>query len=290
MLRQINYQALLFFGLAIGAMLILASGVSNIQFVPESFIQNISNETQSGTPLVAPRFVENEFFFIVAFALLILAIVSTILVPEGRAYLMRFILLAVVLFLFSRLFHPRNPTQTLQIATPDTVNTMDTSEFQQLTTPQPDLNSNLGTPDWLVTVAGISLALLIVSGIAAIFWFISHQRHSISTPDVIIREARSAVDALETGGDFQDVILRSYARMSQVLSEQRSIYRESTMTPHEFERLLIKLGFPPEPVRTITHLFEEVRYGSIPQGENGIQMAISSLNAIIFYCKSTEPI
>jgi hypothetical protein len=78
--------------------------------------------------------------------------------------------------------------------------------------------------------------------------------------------------------------------MSQVLSEQRGVSRESAMTPHEFERVLIKLGFPSEPIRTITHLFEEVRYGSIQQGENGMQRAISSLNAIRSYCNSLGPI
>jgi hypothetical protein len=103
------------------------------------------------------------------------------------------------------------------------------------------------------------------------------------------QEAQAAVEALEAGGDFQDVVLRCYARMSQVLAEQRGVFRQSAMTTHEFERVLIKLGFPSEPVRTLTHLFEEVRYGSIQQGESGTQMAISSLNAIISYCKSLEP-
>jgi hypothetical protein len=158
-----------------------------------------------------------------------------------------------------------------------------------LITPQPDLSSNPETPDWLVTVAGIGLALLIVSGSAAIVWLIARQKFFTSVPQEISLEARAAIEALEAGGEFQDVILRCYARMSQVLSEQRGVHRESAMTPHEFERLLIKLGFPSEPIRTITHLFEEVRYGSIQQGENGMQMAVSSLNAIIYYCKSLEP-
>lgn len=286
MSRQVNYRALSFFVLALGAMVILASGISKILFAPEIFALNTPAEEQPVAALGKLRFLGNDLFFYVFFFLLTLAIISLMLFPEGRNRLMRFILLIAVLYLLSQLIHPRLPDQNLLAVTTETVKPIDSNELQPVITPSPDLSSGLQVPSWLVTVVGIGLALLIVSGIAAIFWFIGQQRHSASTSEIIIQEARTAVEALETGGDFQDVILRCYARMSQVLSEQRSVYRESAMTPHEFECLLIKLGFPPEPVRTITRLFEEVRYGSIPQGENGMLMAVSSLNAIILYCSS----
>jgi len=290
MLRQINQRAFFFFVLAIGALIILASGISKILFVPEPFFLSSPTEKQPIAALGKLSLVGSELIFYVLFALFILAIISLILVPEGRIRLMRLVLLIGTLYLLSQLFHPRIPTEKLQIVGTETTKPDDSIELQPWITPQPDLNLNLETPAWLVTVAGIGLALLIVSGSAAIFWLIAHQKASTSVPEEISLEAQAAVEALEAGGDFQDVIFRCYARMSQVLSEQRGVYRESAMTPHEFERVLIKLGFPPEPIRTITHLFEEVRYGSIQQGENGIQMAVSSLNAIIFYCKSLEPI
>jgi len=67
--------------------------------------------------------------------------------------------------------------------------------------PQPDLNLNLETPA-CVTVAG-SPGMLIVSGSAAIFWLIAHQKASTSVPEEISLEAQAAVEALEAGGIFK---------------------------------------------------------------------------------------
>ena len=39
------------------------------------------------------------------------------------------------------------------------------------------------------------------------------------------------------------------------------------MTPREFERLLSQHAFPQEPIKELTHLFEEVRYGRKMLGE-----------------------
>jgi hypothetical protein len=289
MLRQINQRAVFFCVLATGALIILASGISKILFVPEPFVLSTPTQEQPLAALGRLRFVGSELIFYVLFALFLLAIISLILVPEGRVRLMRLVLLFAVLYLLSQLLVPRIAKEKLLVVETQTAKAVDNNDFQPLMTPQPDLSLNPETPAWLVTAIGIGLALLIVSGIAAIFWLIAHQNASPSVPEEISLEAQAAVEALEAGGDFQDVILRCYARMSQVLSEQRGVFRESGMTPHEFERVLIKLGIPSEPIRTLTHLFEEVRYGSIQQGENGMQRAISSLNAIISYCSSLGP-
>jgi len=290
MLRQINQRAIFFFVLAIGALMILASGISNILFVPESIALIAPTDEQPIPALGTLRLPGNGWIFLIFFVLCILAIISLMLLPEGRIWLMRLMLLIAAIYVLSKVFLPGIQTETLKVIDTNTAKPSDRIEFQPLITPPPAISSNLQTPAWLVTVAGIGLALLIVFGIAAIFWLIAHLNTSTSVPKEISQEAQAAAEALEAGGDFQDVILRCYARMSQVLSEQRGVFRESAMTPHEFERVLIKLGFPSEPVRTLTHLFEEVRYGCIQQGENGIQMAVSSLNAIIYFCKSVEPI
>lgn len=288
MLRQINQRAIFFFILAIGALIILASGISNILFVPEPFAVEPGAQERPLTPWITLGSVENKFLFLIFFVLLILAFIAVLLAPEGRILLLRSILLIGAFILLSRLLLPRDPAQGLQAGAPETEESVDDGEIQPLIPSQSDLNLNPETPSWLVTVIGINLALLIVGGSAAIFWLIARQRSFTSVPQEISLEARTAIQALDAGGNFEDVILRCYARMSQVLSEQRGLDRESSMTPHEFERVLIRLGFPSQPVRALTHLFEEVRYGNIQQGEKGIQLAVSSLNAIILYCKSLE--
>lgn len=290
MFRQINQRAIFFFLLAIGALIILASGISKILFVPEPFVLSTPTEELSIAALGKLRFVGNDLIFYVLFALFFLAIISLVLIPEGRVRLMRLILLFAALYLLSQLLIPRVLKENLLVLETQPARPIGSENFQPVMTPQPDLNSIPETPAWLVTAIGIGLALLIVSGIAAIFWLIAHRQSFTSVPKEISQEAQAAVEALEAGGDFQDVIIRCYARMSQVLSKQRGVFRENAMTPHEFELVLIRLGFPAEPIRTLTHLFEEVRYGSIQQEENGMQTAISSLNAVVSYCQSLGPI
>jgi hypothetical protein len=83
------------------------------------------------------------------------------------------------------------------------------------------------------------------------------------------------------GGNLKNTIMRCYYEMSQVINEQRGIRRDRSMTPREFEIYLESNGLPGEPVRQLTHLFEDVRYGDLAVGEKEEQQAQSSLTAII---------
>lgn len=289
MLRQANQRAFFYFILATGALIMLASGISKILFVPEPFFQGAPPPEPPLGALGNLGFVRSELIFYVFLAFVILAIISLVLIPEGRKRIARFILVFAALYLLSQFLIPRIPAEKMQAVATQPTGGVGSPAIQPLVTPQPDLSASLEIPGWLVTGIGIGLALVIVGGIAAILWLIAHQKSTTSISGDISQEAQAALDALEAGADFEDVVLRCYARMSQVLAELRGLSRESAMTPHEFERVLIRLGFPSEPIRNLTHLFEEVRYGSIQQGERDVQMAISSLNAIISYCKSPEP-
>jgi hypothetical protein len=97
----------------------------------------------------------------------------------------------------------------------------------------------------------------------------------------IALEAQTALDDLRAGGNLKNTILRCYYEMSKVINEQRGIQRDRTMTPREFEVYLESKGIPEEPVRQLTHLFEDVRYGDLAVGEKEEQQARSSLTAII---------
>ena len=52
-----------------------------------------------------------------------------------------------------------------------------------------------------------------------------------------------------------------------------------------FQQRLEEKGFPREPVRALTALFEEVRYGQVTPGKLDEQRAISSLTSIVDYVK-----
>jgi len=113
-------------------------------------------------------------------------------------------------------------------------------------------------------------------------WRLWHnRRRSEETLDLLAREARSAVEALRSGGDIRNVIIRCYFEMVQVLNRQRGITRKEGMTPREFERRLFELGLPVEPVTKLTRLFESVRYGAKDLGEVEERQALAYLEAIV---------
>jgi hypothetical protein len=141
-------------------------------------------------------------------------------------------------------------------------------------------------PDWAVVLVVILLAFM-AAGIMAFFLMIlgSRLRRPKSLSEEIARPVQAALDELQAGEEYQDVVLRCYARMSQVLQEARGMSREQSMTPHEFEALLVHYGFPGIPVHILTHLFEKVRYGSLTTDDQDVSLAIESLTAIVVFCQ-----
>lgn len=103
--------------------------------------------------------------------------------------------------------------------------------------------------------------------------------------DPILREAEIAVAALLDGQDFSDVILRCYFEMTNAVRIEQGIAREKNLTVREFERQLDEQGFPAQPVRNLTGLFEKARYGVAAVRDEDQALAIESLGAIIRYCK-----
>jgi hypothetical protein len=69
--------------------------------------------------------------------------------------------------------------------------------------------------------------------------------------------------------------------MVRILNEQRGIQRRKHMTPREFEIRLEEAGFPGEPVRQLTRLFEQVRYGAKALGAQEERQAVACLTAIV---------
>lgn len=102
--------------------------------------------------------------------------------------------------------------------------------------------------------------------------------------DGIGHVARTSLGKLQSGGNFENVIIECYARMSAVLVEKKGLQREVAMTPDEFAGRLTRAGLPRSPVNTLTRLFEEVRYGGQPPGQHEIQEAMTSLTTIMRHC------
>jgi hypothetical protein len=100
----------------------------------------------------------------------------------------------------------------------------------------------------------------------------------------IAKVARASLRDLSEGRESTDVILNCYFRMSDVVADKKLLRRDSAMTPAEFARRLEQSGLPGDAVRSLTGLFESVRYGSHKAGPKETNEAVSCLTTILNYC------
>jgi hypothetical protein len=143
---------------------------------------------------------------------------------------------------------------------------------------------------WLVYTAGVILAVVLTFA-AALLLKPAGKGKRIAFEDETARkrlgqEAEKAILSLRSGGDLAGVILLCYQRMVQVLEQERSLHRDLSMTPREFERALAELGLPHRPVRSLTALFEDVRYGNRSPSTREEDLALISLTEIVEFCKA----
>jgi hypothetical protein len=139
-------------------------------------------------------------------------------------------------------------------------------------------------PQWLIiTITAAFVALLL-----GVIWFLWLRRpqsqeppEKLLTGELLAKEARQAVLALQTGRDFKNTVMECYLKMNQVLSKQRGIHRQKAMTPREFENHLREIGLSNEHIRRLTRLFEKVRYGTDLPGRPEEQEAVACLRAIV---------
>jgi Domain of unknown function (DUF4129) len=133
-------------------------------------------------------------------------------------------------------------------------------------------------PEWFAFL--FSLVLILLIGVI-LWWIYLRKTRPTQTIELLAQEAQNAKETLQAGGDLRNVILRCYYQMAQILYDRRGILRKQAMTPREFERSLVELGLPGEPIEQLTQLFEAVRYGAKDLGNKAEIRAITCLDAIV---------
>lgn len=103
--------------------------------------------------------------------------------------------------------------------------------------------------------------------------------------DEIGRIARASLDGLSAGEDWEDLIVQSYARMSEAVGARPRWKREEAMTPREFADRLERAGLPRQAVHRLTALFEAVRYGTYRSSPADVNEAVACLSSILQYCQ-----
>lgn len=138
---------------------------------------------------------------------------------------------------------------------------------------------------WMIYLIslGVLLALLVLTRAGYRYWARSRPRRSSRLND-FAAIARSSLDDLASGRDWEDVIIQSYVRMSEVVGEKRGLRRAEAMTPREFAERMQSAGLPADAVRRLTRLFESVRYGARQSNQADIKEAAACLHSILQAC------
>ncbi len=271
-------------------LLLLAIGINGMQFLP-------GRPFNVGAPAALPSagggspnsrsditLLVLRALFIAALVLFPVAFVFMALTPEGRRQLMAYaIMIAGLVIIFMLL---SNPNRKPGGETPPNRPAPQATAVPAAAQPPTDVFTG-NVPDWLTSAISIGLAVVICGIVAAVVYLVwRRSRAPRSALDALAGEAQQALNALQAGGELKDTVLRCYREMSRVLQQERGIRRQESMTAREFEDALTGKGIPQEPVRALTRLFEQVRYGRERPGAREEQLAVDSLGAIVAACKA----
>jgi hypothetical protein len=276
--QKINFLVLL--SLAVLFLILIANGLSRLQLhsgdvsglialVTQGFRSTGSAGTLSqggGAPSVG-------FLLPLFWVLLIASILYALVSPRFRRSVFRaFIMILVLLFLLNRI--PQNQEAEGEPGPSGGLAGIDVGD---VTMPEPPAFVT-DPPNWFLIAINAFLVLLLVGGLW-LAWRV--WRRPPDTQTLLVRELESAISELESGEDLGDVVLRCYARMTQVLRKSRNIERHRAMTPREFEMHLAESGMQDEHIKRLTRLFEGARYGAQPSGGRAEREALACLTAIV---------
>ncbi len=180
----------------------------------------------------------------------------------------------VVLFVFFSILPnlPGTPSSTVQSQT----DSPEPAQFDYLTAP-------IGEPpeDMLFWVK----IIVLLTSIFLVGWLVMSLFKRSPKENPLAVEAESAIQALSGGEDLGKVIIKCYLNMERIISQERGIDRDYSMTPREFEINLISKGIPREPIQQLTSLFEKARYGIQILTEQDELDALNCLSAIQKACQ-----
>ena len=139
-------------------------------------------------------------------------------------------------------------------------------------------------PTWLTPAVILSGSVLVVIVVFVAIRFFRRAPPTDFSLDELAQEARNAIESLNTGGDLKVTVIHCYREMTRIVKQQKGIERYATMTVREFEDHLVGIGLPQEALKTLTRLFEQVRYGGALAGSQEEQLALTCLTDIVNAC------
>lgn len=284
MIVAIRGKALIYLTLAVMGMLVLAASLPELRFRPGSAIPRPYETTTSGTSIIqtAPNTAPVEFQPLLQSVLLLgitLTLVGLIISLFLKTTKKRITALAVGLLILVLLYI----LLSLIKMAPGTAPIGDSLSFEPAGSPAYEFYP-IGDPPAAI-FKFVTVGLLIGISIMGAWLFYRMFHHSRKT-DPIALEAAAAIKSIESGEDLKNVIIRCYFQMAAIVKDEQGIERADSVTPREFEDLLVAKGIPIPSIHQLTRLFEQVRYGSKDPGPLEEQAAMECLTAIRAYCET----
>lgn len=270
--------------------LVLSAGLTGLELSPGLIYGNqrwqtaedFTGSLPDATPLLG-------FFQVVlglALALFPFYFVYMLFHPQRRKKLLRYLaVFAVMLFLFERL------RQAMNNLNPEDFG-FQGGEFGagEDVLPMPPLADFVANPPtWLINgVAVFTVILIALALFGMIWWFVLRRERQPHPLSQVGFEASQALASLQAGADLRATIIECYRRMVRAVAESRGVQRGNAVTPHEFIQTLVQHGLPERPVRRLTELFEDARYGHLSSTPRQQMEATGCLEEIVAACQSME--
>jgi len=288
-LRRKKILLTLVFGLSLAVTLFLASSLPNLRFQPGQslhlleWILSLLSENAADLPEIQEQTPRSSLFpdldertlisiILLFWLLLIFSILYALVSPYFRKKLIRmFITMFFLVFFIPKI--ARDLLLQIRMAFGGRGGTL----LGENTLPIPPAFIE-NPPEWLFLVINLLLLLFFFGGFY-ILW--PRLRPKPETRVLVMREVKRALEDLEAGLDFTDVVIACYAKMCQGLQKSRSVDRHHAMTPREFEEHLAHLGIASTHIQQLTRLFESVRYGAKHADKATEQEATQCLQAIL---------
>ena len=263
------------------ALFALAAGLNNLDLAPA--VHFVSPEENNNTTFLLEQLSQITLIqqmLLAAMLIVTFAIILVFLDPESRKRVLKALLrFASLMALFFFVLQRREEVDLALPASeaaagPEVIREVVGTEAVFTETP---------APPWFTYI--ITLVLLI--GLPLLGWWL-WKRSRRPTPSLELDEvaaiARETLDDLAAGRDWHDTIISCYIRMAEAVRRERGLDRDLAMTASEFAGRMVRAGLPAEPVRRLTRLFEQVRYGDQPGTPEEVRQATDSLQAILRAC------
>ena len=289
-LLQRRWIVLLFSILAVFMLVWLASGLSELRFLPA---QPLNFGEDEGSPFEDTfKFIKSDIseipawqgvvvlvLFFIFFAIAIIIMPSEVRKRMLRSLFRAFLIGFAVFYYFENYELLKSPL-TLDI--PSSFANTESADGISIPT---EIYKPLPVSPILIYIISAIIALILVLIIWRVLRPWLQERRDLDLPiQGFGNIARTSLDDLSDGQQWEDVIIRAYMQMSEIARDRRGVSRQQAMTPKEFCERLELAGLPAEPVHRLTRLFEKIRYGGRTPNDDEVIEARGCLKAIAAAC------